>query len=100
MKITRRRYEAIDFPPLTAEQLAEVEQIKNLPDEKIDLSDIPECKGNGGFYYAQSLKIPKTTICTKIDNDTLKWLKKGGKGYQTRLNDVLRWARENNCPCV
>lgn len=33
-----------------------------------------------------------------IDDDNLEWLKKEGKGYQLRLNNVLRWARLNNCP--
>gem|GEM_PF-6183021 len=33
-----------------------------------------------------------------LKNDTLAWLKQAGKGYQTRLNAVLRWARMNGCP--
>jgi uncharacterized protein (DUF4415 family) len=57
-----------------------------------------ECTGNGGFYYIQSLKMPKTNVHTKIDNDNLEWLKQDGKGYQARLNNVIRWARLNNCP--
>lgn len=32
----------------------------------------------------------KTKISLYIDNDVLTWFKKGGKGYQTRLNAVLR----------
>ena len=31
-----------NIPPLTAEQIAELEYIKNMKDEDIDLSDIPE----------------------------------------------------------
>ena len=67
---------------------------------QIDFSDIPPSKptANGGFYYIQSLKMPKTDIHTKIDNDNLAWLKQAGKGYQSRLNNVIRWARLNNCP--
>ena len=53
---------------------------------------------DNGFYYIQALKVPKTDIHMKIDNDTLAWLKQAGKGYQQRLNNVLRWARMNNCP--
>ncbi len=65
----------------------------------IDYSDIPAHLDTPIFpYYIQSLKMPKTDIHTKIDNDTLGRLKKPGKGYQTRLNNVLRWARMNNCP--
>ena len=65
---------------------------------RIDISDIPEYSGDGGFYYIQSPKKPQTKIYTVIDDDTLAWLKKFGEGYQRRLNNVLRWARMNNCP--
>lgn len=98
MKKTQRPYEAIDFPPLTPEQEAMLEHLDTVPDSEIDTSDTPECSGNGGFYYIQSLKVPQTKIYTAVDNDILAWLKKGGKGYQTRMNHVLRWARMHNCP--
>lgn len=98
MKRTQRPYAAIDFPPLTEEQKTMLENLSKIPDSEIDTSDIPECSGNGGFYYIQSLKMPQTKIYTAIDDDTLAWLKKVGKGYQQRLNNVLRWARMNNCP--
>ncbi|MGP1457896.1 MAG: BrnA antitoxin family protein [Treponema sp.] len=90
----------IDFPPLTVEQRNELEYLKNMPDTEIDYSDIPPSKPDsaGGFYYFQSVKTPKTDVHTKIDNDTLAWLKQDGKGYQARLNNVLRWARMNGCP--
>ena len=52
----------------------------------------------GQLYYAKSLKMPKTGIHIMIDDDNLEWLKKAGKGYQPRLNNVFRWARLNNCP--
>lgn len=98
MSRTQRPYEVIDFPPLTKEQNTMLEDLSKVPDSEIDTSDIPECSGNGGFYYIQSLKMPQTRILTVIDNDTLAWLKNVGKGYQQRLNNVLRWARMNNCP--
>lgn len=31
-----------DMPPLTAEELAELEALRNMKDEDIDFSDIPE----------------------------------------------------------
>lgn len=95
-----REYRVIDFPPLTEEEKAELNEMASRPASEINLSDIPDSKpnANGGFYYIQSLKMPKTDIHTKIDNDTLAWLKQAGKGYQARLNNVLRWARLNGCP--
>lgn len=100
MKRTQREYRVVDFPPLTDEERATLERLDKMPDSEIDFSDIPPSNpnGNGGFYYIQALKMPKTDIHTKIDNDTLAWLKQAGKGYQQRLNNVLRWARMNGCP--
>lgn len=91
-------YKPIDFPPLTDDELKVLENLSNLKDEDIDTSDCPEAKGNGGFYYIQSLKMPQTKIYTSVDTDLLDWLKKYGKGYQKRLNAVLRWAKINSCP--
>ena len=34
----------------------------------------------------------KQTICIKIDSDVLEALKADGKGYQTRINTILRKA--------
>ena len=98
MSRTQRQYSVIDFPPLTDEQKAELETLRAMPDSEIDTSDIPECTGNGGFYYIQSLKMPQTDVHAKIDNDTLAWLKGFGRGYQRKMNNILRWARMNNCP--
>jgi uncharacterized protein (DUF4415 family) len=98
MNRMQRPYKAVDFPPLSDEQKRTLENIDKLKDSEIDTSDSPECSGNGGFYYIQSLKMPQTKIYTAVDNDNLEWLKKVGKGYQQRLNNVLRWARMNGCP--
>ena len=98
MRKMQKTYEAIDFPPLTAEQRAEINALRQMRDEDIDTSDIPEIDAPGQFYYYQSLKIKKQDIHTKIDTDNLEWLKKDGKGYQARLNAVIRWARMNGCP--
>ena len=38
----------------------------------------------------------KQQVTVRIDADVLAWLKSGGKGYQTRLNDVLRQAMNQN----
>ncbi|KAF0662898.1 hypothetical protein L244_28840, partial [Salmonella enterica subsp. enterica serovar Worthington str. BCH-3194] len=40
----------------------------------------------------------KTQASVRIDADVMEWLKRPGKGYQTRLNAILREAmlREQN----
>lgn len=57
MQIKQKPYTKLNFPPFTAEQKKEIEVLKNLKDKDIDLSDIPECKGKGGFYYIQGKKM-------------------------------------------
>ena len=70
-----------------------------VPDEQIDTSDIPELTeedfARGHFKYWKPVK---KSITVRIDIDNLNWLKEAGKGYQTRLNDVLRWAKMHSCP--
>jgi uncharacterized protein (DUF4415 family) len=36
----------------------------------------------------------KARVTVRIDNDVVMWLKRGGRGYQTRINDLLRLAME------
>ncbi|MGN0907463.1 MAG: BrnA antitoxin family protein, partial [Bullifex sp.] len=94
---TERVYKQIDFPPLTEEQEKEIEKLKSMKDEEIDTEDIPEVDFSAAsFFYA--VKVPKQKIYTSISVDNLEWLKSKGKGYQQRLDNVIRWARMNNCP--
>ena len=77
--------------PMSKSQLA---ALKALPDSQIDYSDIPKslaselANGNVGRFY-RPIKKP---IYTKIDADVLDWLKSMGRGYQTRINEILRQA--------
>ncbi len=69
------------------------------PDSKINLTDCPELTeedfARGHFKYWKPVK---KSITVRIDVDNLTWLKEAGKGYQTRLNEVLRWAKMHGCP--
>lgn len=77
----------------TAERVAELRK-------NIDFSDIPEIK-DFSKGHLRNQKPEKKAISFRIDMDNLLWLKsKGEKGYQSRLNDVLRWARQNGCPIL
>lgn len=49
-----------------------------------------EVHPNGSDVYKVSVK--KTTISIRIDNDVLSALKSMGKGYQTKINEILRKA--------
>jgi uncharacterized protein (DUF4415 family) len=37
----------------------------------------------------------KVSLSIKVDADIVAWLKQGGRGYQTRLNLILRRAMQS-----
>ena len=66
------------------------EELAALPDEEIDYSDIPELDER--FWKNARVVEPqnKTAISIRVDQDILDWFKAQGKGYQSRINAVLR----------
>lgn len=65
----------------------EIKVLKNLPDNQIDTSDIPEITNwenvqMGRFYRPQNM------ITIQIDTDILSWLE--SQNYQNKINDILR----------
>ena len=90
------------LPPLTQKRKKQMDAFKNE-----DFSDIPkmtkkELKEFKPWYeiHPEWVKMKKGDVHTKIDLDLLDALKQGGKGYQKRLNQTLRWAYENDCPFI
>ncbi len=63
---------------------------KYMQDNEIDFSDIPETAES--FWADANVVLPKekTAISIRLDNDILDFFKKQGKGYQTKINAVLR----------
>ncbi len=65
-----------------------------LKDDDIDLSDTPEITPEmfAKAVVRRGLKpvSPKAQITLRIDRDVLDWYKKQGRGYQTRINALLR----------
>ena len=85
---------------LTAQREDELKALAKKSDDDIDYSDIPSSDDEqwseavrGKFYRPL-----KTQASVRIDADVMAWLKRPGKGYQTRLNAILREAmlREQN----
>lgn len=80
---------AANPPKLTPEQ---AERLDKAP---IDYSDIPEL-GDEFFSKATTAWPPaKKQLTVRIDEDVLEWLRSTGKGYQTRINHILRAAMEH-----
>lgn len=84
-------------PPLGDAQRAELERLAARSDEEIDTSDIPPLDerfwANAARFRDRALYRPvKRSTTVRLDADVLQWLKGKGKGYQTRLNAILREA--------
>ncbi|HEV1286150.1 MAG TPA: BrnA antitoxin family protein [Bryobacteraceae bacterium] len=67
-----------------------------MTDADIDYSDIPELDDDF-FKNAKIVDWPpaKAQLTIRLDADVLAWLKSGGRGYQTRINRILRVAMES-----
>ena len=65
-----------------------------MPDEEIDTADIPEITDWSKAVVGRFYRPVKETVTIRLDADVLDWLKQGGKGYQTRVNGILRAVME------
>ena len=70
------------------------ERIRNIKDEDIDFSDIPELTDAELLQMRPLRMITKMQITLRIDNDVLAWYKRTGTGYQSRMNEVLKRYKE------
>jgi uncharacterized protein (DUF4415 family) len=75
---------------LTKSQAKEIRNLKNMKDEDIDFSDIPELRGDEKFNVGKFYRPVKKSLTIRVDADVLAWVKAQGKGYQTRINRYLR----------
>jgi uncharacterized protein (DUF4415 family) len=72
--------------------LARVDRIK---DAEIDYSDIPPLDKSFFTKATQAWLPAKQQLTIRLDADVLAWLKANGRGYQTRINRILRSAMES-----
>src|SRR4249920_1305310 len=79
--ISRKDWEAVDFPPLTNEQLARMRPAREVfPD--IDKFPKPMSRG--------PQKAPtKVQTTLRLDREVLDHFRRGGSGWQTRVNETL-----------
>ena len=69
---------------------SDLKRIDAMSDEDIDYSDIPELDDDF-FKNAEVVVSPgKKQIALRVDTDVLEWMKAQGKGYQSRMNAILR----------
>ena len=73
-----------------AKGATDFKRLRAMRDADIDFSDIP--KLGKSFWKTARLTMPepKDRLTIRVDHDIVQWLKKNGRGYQTRINAILR----------
>jgi uncharacterized protein (DUF4415 family) len=71
-----------------------LEKLALRPDAEVDTSDIPELTEK---FWQNAVRNPfyrpvKKQLTLRLDADIIAWLRRQGKGYQTRANALLRAA--------
>lgn len=91
-KLVEYRIDPANPPRLSEARKAELKALAARDDDDIDFSDIPAgidwTNARRGVFY----RPVKQSTTVRIDADVLHWLKQKGRGYQTRLNAILRDA--------
>jgi uncharacterized protein (DUF4415 family) len=78
--------------PITAKQRKRLKAISELPDTKIDYSDIPR-QTKRVKWSRPGLLVPietKQQITLRLDSDVLGFFRSTGQRYQSRINAALR----------
>jgi uncharacterized protein (DUF4415 family) len=73
---------------------SDLPRIDRMKDAEIDYSDIPAL--DKSFLKKAMTAWPpvKKQLTIRLDADVLEWVKGDGKGYQTRINRILRVVME------
>jgi len=84
--------------PITKERLKEIMTSKNS-----DFSDCPELTDEqlaqmkpSHYRNMANYKPIKKTVNVRLDADVIEWLQSAGRGYQTRMNAILREVMLNS----
>jgi len=84
--------------PITPARKRKLARLAGRSDAEIDFSDIPPLKQS---FWENAVRNPfyrpvKQQLTVRLDADVVAWLRQHGKGYQTRLNRMLRAAMLEN----
>jgi uncharacterized protein (DUF4415 family) len=82
---TREDWDAVDSPELTDEQLAEMRPFAEVFPDLAE--SIRRARGR------PAVATPKQQISLRLDPDVIEKFKATGKGWQSRINDVLKAAK-------
>jgi uncharacterized protein (DUF4415 family) len=79
---------------LTRSQANEIRALTRMKDDEIDFTDVPLTRDWSTAAVGKFYRPIKKSLTIRLDADVLAWLKGQGKGYQTRINGLLREAME------
>jgi uncharacterized protein (DUF4415 family) len=89
--MSKVNYESGKLPPDPA-RTARLTAAFARPESEIDFSDMPEAEDT---FWGTAVRIGRekprkrqTTI--RLDEDVIEWFKAAGRGYQSRMNAILR----------
>lgn len=86
------RHEDGTYRPVSSQ--SDLERLEKMTEAQIESwsqSDIDHPGLDDAFWLKVDAAPPtKKAISIKLDSDILDWFKKRGKGYQTRINTILR----------
>ncbi len=78
---------------LTTGQKKELRALSELPDDRIDTTEVPELLDWSGARRGAFYRPVKQQVTLRLDAEIVAWFKahaQGGRGYQTEINLVLR----------
>jgi uncharacterized protein (DUF4415 family) len=73
-------------------------KIDRMKDRDIDDSDIPRLDKTFCKKATMAWPQAKKQLTIRLDEDVFDWLKRHGKGYQTRINRILRVVMKSQPP--
>lgn len=78
---------------------SDLARVDALKDEDIDYSEIPDLSALGKEFWDKAVvkrAEPKAQVTIRLDREVLDWFKSQGKGYQSRINAILRAYKESH----
>jgi len=79
---------------VSRKQKKQLKTLAAMRDSQIDFSDAAEVQDWSRAVVGKFYRPIKKSLTIRIDADVLAWLKGQGRGYQTRINQLLRAAME------
>ena len=86
--------------PISRKSKTDLKRLDAMKDEDIYVSEIPEITpemfARGIVRRGLKPVPPKKQLTLRMDSDVIEWFKNQGRGYQTKINSLLRAYMEEH----